>query len=198
MKITEHIRVFAKGSFAHSDEWKTLRNQAIAAVQCVDWPWQSGKFTIFPEKQGNGVKPIKIPCIQKLISFGWKQEDFPEAPDSVLTPGDLDAFYKTGLGYVGLEWETGNISSSHRAVNKLLWALHEKLLVGAILIVPSDNLYRYLTDRIGNIKELRPYLRLWKSYNVADGVFEIIVIEYDATSKSVSRIPKGTDGRALV
>jgi hypothetical protein len=198
MKIKERIELFSRGGFSSSDEWRVSQDQVDEAIRQVDWPWHSGKFTILAEKHGNGVKDIKVPCIKKLVSFGWHEEGFPRTPESVLIPGDLDAFYNSDLGCIGFEWETGNISSSHRAVNKLLWALKEKILVGAFLVVPSDDFYRYLTDRVGNIKELRPYIPLWKSYPIENAAFNILVIEYDSISSSVLRIPKGTDGRALV
>ncbi len=54
----------------------------------------------------------------------------------------------------------------------------------------------YLTDRIGNYKELEPYLKLWKSVPCQSGVLEIVVIEQDAESYDVQKIPKGTAGRA--
>lgn len=69
-------------------------------------------------------------------------------------------------------------------------------LVGATLVVPSRQLYRWLTDRIGNFQELRPYLDLWKAIPCENGVFEIVEIEQDVESLDVPRIPKGTDGRA--
>ena len=71
------------------------------------------------------------------------------------------------------------------------------LLAGGILIVPSRKLYNYLTDRVGNISELEPYLDLWCSIPSKEGVLEVIVVEHDAESTNVPRIPKGTDGRAL-
>jgi hypothetical protein len=67
-----------------------------------------------------------------------------------------------------------------------------------ILVVPSNVLAPYLTDRIGNIGELRPYFPLWSSYGGARGALRIVVVEHDAIDRNVPRIPKGTDGRALV
>ena len=96
-----------------------------------------------------------------------------------------------------VEWETGNISSSHRSMNKLTMLLTDGAIAAGPLVVPSRALYVYLTDRIGNIRELEPYFRLWKSVPCGKGVLEIVVIEHDATSENVPRIPKGTDGRAL-
>lgn len=72
-------------------------------------------------------------------------------------------------------------------------------LVGGILIVPTKEMAKYLTDRIGNFPELKPYFHVWRSQstNVKEGLLEIIAIEHDDTSFDVPRIEKGTDGRAL-
>ena len=75
--------------------------------------------------------------------------------------------------------------------------LMKGVLACGILVVPSRALYRFLTDRIGNFDELAPYLDLWKSIPCESGVLELVVIEHDATSTDVPRIPKGTSGRAL-
>ena len=75
--------------------------------------------------------------------------------------------------------------------------LLRKILAGGILVVPSRKLYKYLTDRIGNFSELRPYLDLWQAIPCDAGVLEIIVIEHEAESFKVRKIPKMTAGRAL-
>lgn len=75
--------------------------------------------------------------------------------------------------------------------------LLRKQLVAGTLVVPSRKLYRFLTDRIGNFSELEPYLDLWKAVQCRNGVLEIVVIEHDAESFDVPRIPKGTDGRSV-
>lgn len=112
-------------------------------------------------------------------------------------PGNLDAVLYTSFGPVAVEWETGNISSSHRALNKMALGLLKGILVSGTLVVPSRDMYRYLTDRVGNFPELEPYLDLWRSIPCREGVFEIVVIEHDAVSTDVPRIPKGISGRAL-
>jgi hypothetical protein len=71
------------------------------------------------------------------------------------------------------------------------------VLAAGVLIVPSRKLYQYLTDRIGNYTELAPYVDLWKVLPCDKGILEIVVIEHDATSLDVPRIPKGTSGRAI-
>jgi len=197
MKNVEVIDLIAKGQFPNSNDWKhACRDVKRAILQC-DWPHGSGKFTILPKMHGNGVVAIKLPLIKHLKAAHWEVEDKPEIPNGVLTTGDLDAIFEGTSGYIGFEWETGNISSSHRAINKLLLSLQMGGIKGGILVVPGDRLYPYLTDRIGNIRELRPYFPLWKSVQIADGALRIYVVEQDKISDTVEHIPKGTDGRAL-
>ena len=98
---------------------------------------------------------------------------------------------------MAFEWETGNISSSHRALNKLFLTMKETKTIGSFLVVPSNRLKVYLTDRIGNIGELEPYFGLWRDLTGINGGLRIIVVEHDAESFNVPKIPKGTDGRAL-
>jgi hypothetical protein len=117
MKTVERIDLLSVGDFATSPQWRSACKQVQQAVRATDWPHGSGTFTIHPEcgkerGMGNGVVPIKIPCIQKLQDLGWQVQKLPQLPKSVLTPGDLDALLHTAQGYIGFEWETGNISSS--------------------------------------------------------------------------------------
>ena len=202
MKIVEIHDALSVGSFPQSQEWQTVCGHVQEAVGATDWPHGSGQFTIYPESgkkrgEGNGVVPIKKPCLERLKQLEWITEKLPPIRGDVMRPGDLDALYESSAGFVGFEWETGNISSSHRAINKLLLTMQVGGIIGGFLVVPSDELKVFLTDRIGNIGELRPYLPLWSSIPIEEGVLRIIVVEHDATSFDVPRIPKGTDGRAL-
>lgn len=197
MKLTEYHDIISVGNFSISDNWNNAWEQVKEAILSIDWPHGSGKFTIYPVKQANGVKPIKLPCLQKLRTYGWETEKLPSSLAGVKM-GNLDALLHTSQGSVGLEWETGNISSSHRAINKILLAMQHGGLSGGILVVPSKRLYTYLTDRVGNIDELKPYFALWETIKIANGIFRIVVVEHEAESLEVPPIPKGTDGRALV
>lgn len=180
--------------------WQDVKDSILR----TDWPHGSGSFTIYPESgkkrgEGNGVKPIKTPCIAFLKDKGWvtEQKIVPDLVDStVINPGDIDAIKITEEGYVAFEWETGNISSSHRAVNKLLVAMQETNTIGSFLVVPSNSLKNYLTDRVGNIGELKPYFPLWKNIPHIKGALRVVVVEHDEVSFEVPRIPKGTDGRS--
>ena len=202
MKIVHVETLVSTGEFASSLKWKRVRGKLHRAIKAVDWPLGTGKFTIYPESgkkrgKGNGVKPIKNECIKQLLSQGWTTEtQFTDPKFSRL--GRLDATLTTKQGLIAMEWETGNISSSHRAINKMALCLLRQQLVSGTLVVPSRQLYRYLTDRIGNFSELEPYLDLWRAIPCTNGVLEIVVIEHDAESVKVPRIPKGTDGRSFV
>jgi hypothetical protein len=200
LKIIRIETLIAVGAFAKSDDWKTIRDAMHKAIRAVDWPPGSGKFTIYPESgkkrgQGNGVKPIKNGLMVELKKQTWQLEAALDIA-TVDRPGKLDAVLTTKYGSVALEWETGNISSSHRALNKMALGMLKRVLVGGVLVVPTREMYQYLTDRVGNWNELAPYLDLWRSIPCKEGVLEIVVVEHDAVSKSVPRIPKGTDGRA--
>jgi hypothetical protein len=202
MKIVETVELLSVGDIAGTAEWRAACKQVRAAVRATVWPPGSDKFTIYPESgkqrgEGNGVLPIKIPRVTKLAALGWKVGKEARIPGGILLTGDLDALREGKQGRIGFEWETGNISSSHRAVNKLLLALKLDEIVGGFLVVPSRRLARYLTDRIGNIEELRPYFRLWDDTKLDRGVLQFLVVEHDAESRRVRKIPKMTAGRAL-
>jgi len=203
MKIIEFHDIVNRYLFPNSTELNKAWIDIQESIALTDWPHGSGRFSIYPESgkkrgQGNGVKPIKIPCMKALSSRGWLTEQLPinQLGSSVLETGDLDAIKITVEGFIAFEWETGNISSSHRAINKLLLAMQETNTLASFLVVPSNLLKRYLTDRIGNIGELKPYFPLWQNIPKINGGFRIIVVEHDEESLSVPRIPKGTDGWA--
>ncbi len=160
-----------------------------------DWPAGSGTFTINPERKGNGVVPIKKEFIADLRARGWFIEG-PAKNQAGQSLGDFDAVISGPEGPIVAEWETGNISSSHRSMNKMLMLLSQGVIAAGVLVIPSRRLYMYLTDRIGNYDELKPYVSLWKSLPCTNGVLEIVVIEQDGESRDVAQIPKGTDGRA--
>jgi hypothetical protein len=211
MKIVETVVLLSRGDFATSQEWANIRATIHGAIAQAEWPVGAGSFIIHPESgkksgQGNGVVPIKAKPMKVLKEDGWTLE----YPWEVATktgntgrgrakgtrPGDIDAAKLFDDGLVVVEWETGNVSSSHRAINKMALGLVARKCVAGVLIIPNMNLARYLTDRIGNIEEIRPYIPLWENLSVEEGVLELVVIEQDGESTDSPRIPKGRDGRA--
>ena len=75
--------------------------------------------------------------------------------------------------------------------------LMDGVLAGGILILPSREMYQYLTDRVGNYAEIEPYFPVWRNLSINKGLLAVIEVEHDAVSLDIPPIRKGTDGRAL-
>ncbi len=201
MKIVKVVTLQNCGPYAASQHWKKTQKQIQMAVRSCEWPIGSGSFTIYPESgkergKGNGVLPIRNEFVRRLQKAGWRIEGRAKnALDQRL--GDFDAVLPGPEKPIVVEWETGNISSSHRSMNKLTMLVSTGVISAGVMVVPSRKMYLYLTDRIGNIRELEPYFGLWQSVPCHSGVLEIVVIEQDAESTDVPKIPKMTAGRAL-
>ena len=173
----------------------------------------------------NGVKPIRAQFQDRMRRLSdWKPErplsldkhiekssagSWLTYPESVpflermhSSVGNLDFWGLFDGQRVAIEWETGNISSSHRSVNKLCLALLEGLLDVCVLVVPSRNFYQHLTDRIGNWQELGPYLPFWRKIGelgVHRGLLAISVVEHDDLVMGDVQFPfiaTGKDGRS--
>ena len=186
-----------KGNFVNSTELVEIIKEIENAIQSVTWPPNNDTFILYPEKKANGVVPIKSNCMDYLKQHDWMLEHR-MAIAFRSKPGKIDAVKKLQDGlYFAVEWETGNISSSHRALNKMAVGLIDGILAGGILILPSREMYQYLTDRIGNFAEIEPYFPVWQNLLVNNGVLAVIEIEHDSISWEVQRIIKGTNGRAL-
>ena len=201
MRIVRTEILIRKGSFPNSQAWIRTLSEIESAIRSVEWPPGSGSFTLHDESgkkrgRGNGVTPIKLNCMARLKSLGWDLEAKLDIA-TLKKPGPIDATKRLGEKYFCVEWETGNISSSHRALNKMALGILQEVLFGGLLIVPTRKMYDYLTDRVGNLQELEPYFPLWRTIPVNEGLLGVIAIEHDAVSKDVPRIPKGTSGRAL-
>ncbi|MBD2446365.1 restriction endonuclease [Nostoc sp. FACHB-152] len=197
MKIVQEVSLISVGSFEESNDWSIIRAEIRDAISLIVHPPGASSFTINPSKHGNGVKPIKEACMIALRDrFAWKLET--QINYATRSPGKVDATKVIDNYLFALEWETGNISSSHRAINKMILGLLRGVFLGAALVLPSRKLYPYLTDRIGNYEELEPYFDVWRAVRIEEGFFAIFVIEHDQLDSSVPKITKGTDGRALI
>lgn len=122
MKILRVERLIDEGGFSSTEEWKTIESQITQAIKTIEWPPDSGSFTLYPESgkkrgQGNGVKPIKDACMLHLKSNQWTLEQKLTDIDT----GAIDAAYQAEKGLFCVEWETGNVSlKTHtRPVNHL-------------------------------------------------------------------------------
>lgn len=178
-------------------EAKKIDHDIQTGIERVKWPQGSDHFTLLEKKEGNGVKPIKNDFIDHLSAQNWLPERRMRIASN-FQPGKIDAVYPLTDGrFFAVEWETGNISSSHRALNKIAVGLVDGCLAGGALILPSRKMYYYLTDRIGNYSEIEPYFPMWEALRLTEGVMSIYVVEHDLLSLNAPPIPKGTDGRAL-
>jgi hypothetical protein len=197
MKIVREVSLISVGNFEESNDWLLVRAEIRDAISLIVHPPNTLNFTINPMKHGNGVKPIKEACTIALRDkYGWRLET--SINYATRSPGKVDATKIIDNHLFALEWETGNISSSHRAVNKMVLGLLRGVFLGAVLILPSRKLYPYLTDRIGNYEELEPYFDVWRAVRLEEGFLGIFAIEHDRLDKNVPTIAKGTDGRALI
>ena len=153
MKIVETVVLLSRGAFAQSNEWVAIRNTVHAAIAQAEWPIGAGDFIIHPQSgkksgEGNGVVPIKAKPMAVLKDDGWALEyPWEVATKAGVTgrgkgskPGNIDAAKLFPEGLVVVEWETGNISSSHRAINKMALGLVAKKCVAGILVIPNMKL----------------------------------------------------------
>ena len=184
-----------------------------------------------PHVLRNGVVPLKEIFRKNLETAGWKSEEplslkpyfekirsdktlaqvfrYPkQAENAIKDPlhegvGDFDFWLRSDAGFrTVIEWETGNISSSHRSLNKICLALMGGLVDAAVVIVPSNLLNIHLTDRVGNIRELQPYFYFWSAFGrtLTKGLLAIVEVEQDGLTNSTDErdfIPRGEDGNAF-
>jgi len=168
------------------------------SIKSVTWPTGSSKCTINnSEKNINGVVPLKESCYVMLEkNYNWlREKSLKVLKEEKKKGGPIDVYKEfTGssafaLKRVGLEFETGNISSAHRSLNKLLLGLNRKELDLSVIMMPVKTLAYYLTDRVTNYEELEPYFE-----NVKRSAFIFIGFAAEAYDPSAPIIPKGPDG----
>jgi hypothetical protein len=228
MKWLRTIIVFDKGNVVAELDWTAVHGSYVRSIEAIKHPANSEKFTLrrklhLPNGQWkrNGVGYMRSSFLRQMVDVEkWHREAAVELRRDRIQPTlrlypkgdayqepitsdfggfDFQTVTKEGLRVV-IEWETGNISSSHRSMNKLAIALASGVIQVGVLIVPSRACYDQLTDRIGNIGELSGYLELWEAAKAAvkRGLLAISVVEHDAITddQSVPYLKVGDDGRA--
>src|SRR5450755_1956849 len=128
MKIDREVYFLKRGSNEENTLFDDVKKEVEKAIKRVVWPIGNSVFCINPVRKGNGVVPIKKEFIAYLKAHGWITEKSFELVDGI-GAGPIDALLKTPLGSIAVEWETGNISSSHRAINKMATAIIEKNII---------------------------------------------------------------------
>ena len=143
----------------------------------------------------NGVVPVKEKCYQILEEeFGWyREKPLTYFREDAQKGGPIDVYKEfvaeQSVFRAGLEFETGNISSAHRSMNKLCVGIEKGELDLAMLMMPIKKMSFYLTDRVSNYEELEPYFLLLDKVPFA--VFGFDAEEY---STDAPLLPKGKDG----
>ncbi len=228
MRWLRTIVVFDNGNVVGQADWEAVHSSYVRSIESIDHPHGTGTLTLrrkirLPNGQWrrNGVGYLRTCFLEHMVNTeGWQRESnvdlgrnreqpklslYPSG-ESYIEPitsdfGGFDFLTLTPAGLrVAIEWETGNISSSHRSMNKLSIALASGIVQAGVLIVPSRACYEHLTDRIGNISELSGYLELWEPARtgVDRGLLAISVVEHDALTddEAIPYLPMGKDGLA--
>jgi hypothetical protein len=228
MKWLRTLILIDQGDVISSKDWMTVHKSYVRAIRSIDHPAGTGKLSLrrkvkLPRAQWrrNGVGYLRARFLENMQKVeGWKPETNVDLgrdrkqPPIKLYPSletyrepitsDFGGFDFTTIGpegaKVAIEWETGNISSSHRSMNKLGIALMSGTVQIGVLILPSRNLYEHLTDRIGNIGELSGYLSMWEGLKsgVKRGLLAVSVVEHDnlTDDAALPHLRTGKDGRA--
>jgi hypothetical protein len=228
MKWLRTLVLFDQGNVVSSADWKTVHESYVRSIVSIDHPRGAGSLTLrrkfkLPNNQWkrNGVGYLRSSFLEHMQKVEqWHSEgdvdlgrDRKQPPIKLFPSMDVynEPITSNFGGFdfvttapngtrVAIEWETGNISSSHRSMNKLAIALTNEIVQVGVLIVPSRQLYDHLTDRIGNIGELSGYLSMWESlkFSVKQGLLAISVVEHDSLTdtEAFPFLPMGDDGRA--
>ncbi|HUG30330.1 MAG TPA: restriction endonuclease [Candidatus Limnocylindria bacterium] len=195
MRITDEITLF--DGLSESAQLMVADRDLVdvrRATETICWPPGSETFVINPTREGNGVVPIRKAFALGLRNLGW---DLEVGPFGSGGPGPFDGARPNSVGWsTFVEWETGNISSSHRSLNRLVLALMRRIARQGVLVLADAGLYPFLTDRVGNWRELSIYRDVYDRDDVP-GRLVVVAVSFDATDPLVPLIGKGTDGRAL-
>ncbi|AFZ72735.1 PDDEXK family nuclease [Natronobacterium gregoryi] len=224
MEISHTYTILDEGEFPNTAIWSEGREDVLDSVRDVYWPPRNDEFLVYPEENENGVNPITEQFEANLDKkSNWestgrkwlsglleergildetleKMGEYYDDPLDFLSSPWFDAMKEVEMereqGLIVAEWETGNISSSHRSLNRITLGLMSGIIHGGLIVLPNRDLYYYLTDRIGNYRELVPYFVIWESlaHEVENGIIEVVVVEHDGVSDSVPPIGKLTDG----
>ena len=164
MKISKkYITKVAQRGLKTNPLYAKAYNEVVRSASKIVWPKRSKQLIVNnSQKNNNGVTPLKDPFYKNLEEkYNWYREKSLKVLKEKKKGGPIDAYkvFKSADKElkVGLEFETGNISSTHRSMNKLLLGLDEKELDLAIIIFPVKDLAFCLTDRVANYEELEPY-----------------------------------------
>lgn len=160
------------------------------------------------KKKINSVSPIKNGLVNMLHeNYHWETEHHLQILKDNISAGNSNIKRRRGQGggidafkefvfndykfRVGIEFETGNVASVHRSINKLSMGLQSRELDMIFLILPVFNLAQYLTDRVANYEEIEAYFPLF-----SDKPFIALGFDAENYSPDFPIFEKGKDGNA--
>jgi len=147
------------------------------------------------KKNCNGVKPVKEMTYAYLVAHGWEREKPLAYLSSIDKGGPIDAYKlfqsDDRIFRVGMEFETGNIGSSYRSMNKLCLGIQYGDFDMGILMMSMKKTAYYLTDRVSNYEEAAPYFSRADQYAMIFYGFDA-----DRFDPTAPLLPKGKDGNA--
>jgi hypothetical protein len=59
MKIVHVERLIDEGGISSAPDWRKVEQDIRQAIASIEWPPNSGSFTLYPGKHENGVVPIR-------------------------------------------------------------------------------------------------------------------------------------------
>ena len=170
MKWLRTLVLFDQGDVVSSADWADIHTAYVRSIERIDNPRGSGQLVLRRKTQDskskqwnrNGVGYLRSRFLEHMVNDeGWQAEaevdlqHLQQQPELRLYPslepyaepitsafGAFDFVTTTESGLrVAIEWETGNISSSHRSLNKLSIVLATNKIQAGVLILPSRYLY---------------------------------------------------------
>jgi hypothetical protein len=153
LKIMDVVTLQSCGTYAVSRHWKKTRKQIHDAVKRCERP----EFVSFLKTKGWAMDRRSRNAFDRALGYFDAVLPGPEKP-------------------VVVEWEAGDVSSSHYSMNKLTMFVSSGIISAGVLVVSSRRFYVRSGDRAGNFRELDAYLGLWKSVPCGAGVLELIVV----------------------
>lgn len=202
MKIVHEEIILNEPMEGTEDDLEVALSEVRKAIGSICWPPGSDRMHLNPSRNrkketgkktttygGNSPSQMKLAFAEGIVAQHWDAEVTVEVVDGERV-GNVDFVSHKSSGLYCVEWETGNVASCHRSVNKMALGLLTNAIRMGILIVPSAEMYPYLTHRTANYREISPYRHLWKYLTFKQGYLSMIVVEHDEIDGSVPVIPK--------
>lgn len=206
MQYKSHVTLYDRNFYAKRAEVQKLIGDVFTALHKMTNHIDENGEEIYTLKASvnndNGVKPLTNQFRRNMEELGWDSEKSFWSK-SVDGPGPVDFAMQLSDGtWFCVEWETGNKSSTNRAVEKLQLGMTDNIISGGILVVAEEEFQKHCTSGIGSFELCKHYIRKWRRHQDGD-FFAIIGFTYDELIDfnhpeydTFEFIPKGKDGHA--